>query len=214
MDTKQQDFWKSTFGKEYTDRNSFSRTEYDESYNATWGISKIAMNEKSIGHLDRTTRILEVGCNTGMQLRVLQDMGFMDLYGVELQGYAVEESKKHLENINVIQGSGFDLPFRDSFFDLVCTNGVLIHISPDDIPTIMSEMYRCSRKYIWGFEYFSNEIQSINYRGNSDYLWKANFAQLFLNQFSDLRLVSQQDYPYINKENLGNTDRMYLLEKV
>jgi len=214
METKQQDFWKSTFGKEYTDRNSFSRIEYDKSYNATWGTTKIAMNDKSIGHLDRATRILEVGCNTGMQLRVLQDMGFKDIYGVELQSYAVEESKKHLENINVIQGSGFDLPFRDSFFDLVCTNGVLIHISPDDIPTIMSEMYRCSRKYIWGFEYFSNEIQSINYRGNSDYLWKANFAQLFLNQFSDLRLVSQQDYPYINKENLGNTDRMYLLEKV
>ena len=75
-------------------------------------------------------RILEVGCNIGNQLRGFQRMGFTSLYGVELQQYAVEKAKMATRNINIIQGSGFDLPFKDNFFDLVCTNVVLIHISP------------------------------------------------------------------------------------
>lgn len=57
-----------------------------------------------------------------MQLKCLQEMGFTNLYGVELQAYAVQRSKEFTEGINIIQGSGFDVPFKDGFFDLVCTN--------------------------------------------------------------------------------------------
>lgn len=213
MKTKQQDFWAGDFGKEYTDRNSYSREDYDTVYKETWGFTKHVINEKSIGHLNRDIKILEVGCNTGMQLRALQDMGFKNLYGIELQKYAVQTAKKYLTDVNIIQGSGFDIPFKDGYFDLVCTNGVLIHISPNDHHKIMGEMNRCSKKYIGGFEYFSENIQEISYRGNNDYLWKANFAEIFRSNHSELSIVSTQDYPYVNEENKGNTDRMYLLEK-
>jgi pseudaminic acid biosynthesis-associated methylase len=146
-----------------------------------------------------------------LQLNGLQRMGFTDIYGIELQRYAVEEAKKLTKDINIICGSGFDLPFKDTYFDLVCTNGVLIHISPDDLPKIMAEMYRCSNKYIWGFEYYAPETTEINYRGHTNYLWKADYAQLFMNQFPDLKLVKKEMYPYL--DNPSNVDYMYLLEK-
>lgn len=211
METKQINFWKSDFGKEYTNRNSRSDEDWDKFYINMWGKTKIEMNRDFLAHLAKNVKILEVGCNTGMQLNGLQRMGFENIYGIELQPYAVEEAKKYTKNINVICGSGFDLPFKDNYFDVVCTNGVLIHISPNDLPKIMNEMYRCSKKYIWGFEYFSAETTEINYRGHSNYLWKADYADLFMKQFPDLKLVKKEMYPYI--ENPDNVDYMYLLEK-
>lgn len=169
------------------------------------------MNTNFIADLPKNIKILEVGCNTGMQLNGFQRMGFENIYGVELQAYAAEEAKKYTKNINIICGSGFDLPFKDTYFDVVCTNGVLIHISPTDLPKIMAEMYRCSKKYIFGFEYFAETTTEINYRGNSNYLWKADYAALFMEQFPDLTLVKKEMYAH--SDNPNNTDFMYLLEK-
>lgn len=213
MHSEQEKFWSGEFGKEYTERNSHSLDDWNQFYINNWGTTKIKMNEDSLVGLSKEAKLLEVGCNTGMQLRALQHMGYENLYGVELQRYAVERAKDFTKDINLIQGSGFDLPFKDGFFDLVCTNGVLIHISPDDLGKIMDEMYRCSNRYIWGFEYFNETTKEINYRGNKGYLWKANFAQLFLDRFPDLKLVNKQDYPYVSEAEKGNVDQMYLLSK-
>ena len=74
-------------------------------------------------------------------------MGFTNLYGIELQGYAVELSKSRTHNINIIQGSAFDIPFKNEYFDLVFTSGLLIHIHPSNIREAMNEIYRCTKKF-------------------------------------------------------------------
>ena len=211
--TQQEDFWSGEFGRAYTDRNSRPLAEWNDAYRALWGTTKTEMNAAFLGGLPREARILEVGCNTGMQLMGLQSQGFTNLYGIELQAYAVEKAREFVRGVNILQGSGFDLPFKDNFFDVTCTNGVLIHIAPTDLPRIMGEMVRCSRRYIWGFEYYAAETTAVNYRGNEGFLWKANFAQLFLDQFPELRLVKQEFYPYVSEAERGNVDSMYLLEK-
>ncbi|WP_310391680.1 pseudaminic acid biosynthesis-associated methylase [Hymenobacter sp.] len=212
--TKQENFWAGNFGREYTDRNSRHLDEWNEFYRSTWGHSKLEMNEEFIGDLAREARILEVGCNTGMQLMGLQAAGFTNLYGIEIQAYAVEKAREFVRGVNVMQGSGLDLPFKDGFFDLVCTNGVLIHIAPDDLPRMMAEMVRCSSRYIMGYEYYAPETTPIHYRGNEGFAWKSNFAQLFLDHFPELRLVKQRLYSYVLEAERGNQDVMYLLEKV
>jgi pseudaminic acid biosynthesis-associated methylase len=211
LKTKQIDFWEGNFGKEYTDRNTHSDKDWDDFYLKTWGKTKIEINEGFIGHLPKDIKILEVGCNTGMQLNGLQRMGFENIYGIELQPYAVEQAKKFTNNINILCGSGFDLPFKDNYFDMTYTSGVLIHISPTDLPKIMSEMVRCSKKYIWGFEYYAEKTTEINYRGHTNYLWKADYAALFIKQFPDLKLIKKEMFSYIG--NPDNLDCMYLLEK-
>jgi pseudaminic acid biosynthesis-associated methylase len=212
IENEQIEFWNGEFGKEYTDRNSRSFEEWDKFYFNTWSKTKIEMNRDFIGSLSKDSKILEVGCNNGIQLKGMQRMGFKNLYGLELQTYAAEQAKKNTENINIICGSGFDIPFKDNYFDVVCTNGMLIHISPDNLQAIFTEMYRCSKKYIWGFEYYAEEITGINYRGHENYLWKADYASLFMKYFPDLSLVKRERYPYI--ENPTNIDCMYLLEKM
>ena len=213
--TKQETFWTSDFGRLYTDRNSRHLEDWNQFYLDNWGQTKLAMNERFLGHIDRNARILELGCNTGMQLMGLQENGFTNLYGVEIQPYAAEKAKEYTQHVNIVQGSGLDLPFRDGFMDVVCTNGVLIHISPDDLPRVMAEMMRCSSRYIWGFEYFMPDITTIKYRDNVGYAWKGDYARLFMEQFpGQLRLVQQEFFPYVNPAEKGNTDCMYLLEKI
>lgn len=209
MQTKQTDFWNGTFGSEYTERNTFSPPEQDQLYIEEYGVTRTQMNRDFLSNL-QISNILEVGSNVGNQLRSLQSIGYENLYGVELQHYAVEKSKALTKGINIIQGSGFDIPFKDKFFDLAFTSGVLIHISPNDINVILDEIYRVSKRYIWGFEYFSDVHTEIAYRGNDDKMWKANFAKLFMDRFPDLKLVKEAKYKYTNSENV---DQMYLLEK-
>jgi pseudaminic acid biosynthesis-associated methylase len=211
IQTEQEKFWSGEFGKEYTDRNSRDPQIWDNFYLENWGITKSKINEKLISNLPKDIKILEVGSNTGMQLKCFQEMGFENLYGIELQQYAVEKSKEYSKGINIIQGSGFDLPFRDDYFDLVCTNGVLIHIHPKDHLKIMKEMVRCSKSYIMGFEYYSPQITDVNYRGNTGFLWKADFAKIFEDNFNNFKEVNRDYYKYLTNDNI---DYAYLLQKI
>jgi hypothetical protein len=77
----------------------------------------------------------------------------------------------------------------------------------------MAEIYRCSSRFIWGFEYYSDKVSEIIYRGNAGVLWKADYASIFTNNFPDLNIVKKRLYPYINASENGNTDCMYLLAK-
>lgn len=216
MHTKQIDFCKGDFGKEYTDRSVYhSIEEWDKEYVEWYGIAKTALNEKFLGFLDKeNTKILEVGCNLGYQLQGLQAIGFKNLYGIELQDYAAEKARKIQQNINIIQGSGFDIPFKDAYFDVTFTNGVLIHIAPENLLAFTSEVVRCSKKYIWGLECYNETLKEVNYRDNEGYLWKMDYAQFYLDNFSNLRLVKKELLPIKVAAEQGNIDCMFLLEKV
>jgi pseudaminic acid biosynthesis-associated methylase len=210
LETKHVKTWTGEFGKEYTDRNPLSLQEMDDLYQNNFGLTRTELNQQFISDLSRSNKILEVGSNIGLQLLFLQKMGFENLYGIEIQSYAVELSKSKTKGINIIQGSAFDIPFKDSYFEMVFTSGVLIHISPSDIDLALNEIHRCSSKYIWGFEYFAEKYTEIPYRGQKDLLWKTDFARLFLDRFKDLELVKEKRIKYIASDNVDN---MYLLRK-
>lgn len=207
----QEEIWDGEFGKEYTERNIYSPQELNEENTKQYGISRTGMNEEFLSeYIEKNVRILEIGCNVGNQLRFLQEMGYKNLYGIELQPYAVERAKELTKGINIIQASGDDIPFKDEYFDIVFTSGVLIHIAPENLPKVMKEMTRCSKKYIWGFEYYSDVFSEINYRENKNAMWKGNYAEEYARNCPELKIMKQKKYKYI--EN-SNTDSMFLLSK-
>lgn len=138
--TRQIRQWRGSFGKEYTETNTFTLAELDRLYKSIYGITAMELNDIFIGRLNRNIRILEVGSNTGNQLLLLQRMGFKNLYGIDVNSYAVELSKHRTKDINIIYGSVFDIPFKDNYFDLVFTAGLLIHVSPKDIEKAIKEI--------------------------------------------------------------------------
>jgi len=202
--------WAGKFGKEYTDRNAVSLKGLDKLYMENYGITRTELNKDFLGKIPRSARILEVGSNIGTQLLCLQKMGFKNLYGIEPQDYACELAKKRCKGINIMKSDAFYIPFKDGYFDLVFTSGVLIHINPKDAPRALREIHRCSNKYIWGFEYYSEEYKEVLYRGKKNMLWKANFPKMYLDIFRDLRLLKEKYIKYLDNENI---DVMFLLAK-
>lgn len=174
--TEQLDLWRSDFGRSYTDRNDHVKPE------------RITTWQRVIADLP-IARVVEVGCNVGWNLAYLQKLGVPELFGIEPQRYAVERARARAPELNVLQGTAFDLPFRDGFADMAFTSGVLIHIAPADIPRAIDELYRVSRRYIVAIEYDAPTEQEIAYRGTSSSLWKRDHGAAWQARHPDLRLV-------------------------
>ncbi|MFZ1160038.1 MAG: pseudaminic acid biosynthesis-associated methylase [Candidatus Sulfotelmatobacter sp.] len=209
-DTAQMEVWKGEFGREYTDRNTFDVDAVDELYRRDYGITRTAINQEFLGGISKGASFLEVGCNTGNQLLLLQRMGFANLSGVELQPYALEIARSRTRSISLAQGSALGLPHGDASFDVVFTSRVLIHIAPDDLPRVMDEIHRCARSYIWGLEYYAPDVTEVNYRNHSKLLWKLDYAQQYLKRFEDLEIVRERHIPYVGGSNV---DTVFLLRK-
>ena len=209
MNTPQEKFWSSSFGEKYIERNPQTIKAMDKLYVDLLGVSASGLYREFLSKL-KLRKVLETGCNIGMQLEILQKLGFKNLYGIDIFGKAVEKSKARTKNINIIQGSIFDIPFKDSYFDLVFSSTVLIHISPKDIKKALTEIHRVSGKYIFGYEYFNDKYTEINYRKNKNRLWKGNFAKIYLDLFPNLELVKERRIKNLPDDNI---DTVYLLKK-
>jgi hypothetical protein len=74
--TPQMATWSGAFGQEYTDRSPQTPQQLDDLYRGRYGVSRSELDAEFLIDLDRSARILEVGSNVGMQLAVLQGLGF------------------------------------------------------------------------------------------------------------------------------------------
>lgn len=203
--------WMGEFGREYTDRNALPLDELERLYEARYGVTRTGLNQLFLQGIDPSISVLELGSNVGDLLRLLQEMGFKKLSGIEVRGCATRLSKTRSRNIDIIQATVFNIPCRAKSFDLVFTSGLLIHVGPSNIVRAMTEIHRCSREYIWGFEYYAAKCTEITYREHKDLLWKADFAKLYLDIFNDLELVREKRFEYL--DNPSNLDSMFLLRK-
>lgn len=208
--TEQIRTWTGDFGRDYTDRNTVSPAELDDYYRRSYGVTRTQINGRFLNEIPRDARILEVGCNMGTQLLLLEQMGFHDLHGIEIQSYALDRAKQRLPEAKLQQASAFEIPHEDCFFDLVFTSGVLIHIAPEDLPRAIAEIHRCSKQWVWGFEYYAPQMTQVNYRGHDSLLWKTDFARLYLEQFADLELVREERFQYLDNDNV---DAAFLLRR-
>ena len=192
--------WCGAFGRAYTDRNKDETVaDVDAEYQESFGIAKTTLFEQFLGDLDRDARILEVGCNAGVQLEVLSELGFSDLYGVDVQRNALQVASTRRDGFEVVQADGRRLPFADDAFDLVFTVGVLIHIPPSMINGVLDEIVRCSRERIYGCEYYAPSYTEVVYRGESGVMWKTDFASQY-KMGRELALVDSKRLVYEGKD--------------
>jgi len=175
-DTPQLALWRSDFGRDYTNRNDRDKPERVETWRALLG--DVAPD-----------RVLEVGCNVGWNLVYLERLGVRELYGIEPQPSAVERARHRRPGFNVLHGTAFELPFRDQFFDLVFTSGVLIHIAPESLGGALDEIARVSKRWIAAIEYDHPNEQEVPYRGHTGALWKRDHGAAWLTRHPDLREV-------------------------
>jgi len=172
-----EDLWSGSFGDAYVDRNAGA-------YDLRGPFWRNVIDRLS------PTRVLEVGCNTGGNLRWIAPLlEPASTYGVDINRKALALLHETQPDVNALIGSAKDLPFRDSWFDLVFTMGVLIHQPDDSLPDVLREMARCSSAYLLCGEYFAEQVTEVAYRGVPGALFKRDYGRLFLEAIPGLALV-------------------------
>lgn len=188
--------WSGQFGDEYTTRNadaSRGRGPQWQSVLSEWPAK----------------RLLEVGCNLGGNLAHLASE--TEAWGVDINPNAIAQLVRSVP----VRGAGVatarDLPFRDAWFDLTMTVGVLTHQSEDALPGVMGELVRCSSRWVLVAEAASEsgDTEEIHYRGHDGAYFRRDYQRLFEQQFPDVRLIRT----WFNDEATWDRTTFWVFEK-
>ena len=198
--TEQESFWAGEFGTAYIDRNK--------------GDKLLAANldffVKSLRAARGIQSCMEFGANIGMNLRALKLLHPAQAqFGVEINVDAARQLGAFISPQHVFEGS--ILAYQpEKTFDLVLIKGVLIHINPDELPTVYDRLYKSTGKYLMVAEYYNPAPVAIPYRGHSDRLFKRDFAGELLDNYSDLSLVDY-GFAYRRDPNFPQDDITWFL---
>ena len=175
--TRLERLWGGEFGDQYVDRN----TEF--------GVRENFWSSMFGTHATEVGRVLEVGCNLGGNLQwVTKHVEPHEVYGVDINHKALTRLRAEVPGVNALWSPARELPFRDKWFDLVFTMGVLIHQPDDTLPLVMAEMVRTSRRFVLCGEYFAESEEEVPYRGETGALFRRDYGGLFLRLFPELEL--------------------------
>ena len=87
-------------------------------------------------------RGLDVGCGTGVLARQLTAAG-LEMTGLDSSDGMLAVAREHSPAVDLVHGSGTELPFEDGSFDLVVTVATLHHIAaPDAVRATLGELAR------------------------------------------------------------------------
>ncbi len=168
--------WSGEFGDAYVDRNR-------EAWRKREPFWRDVLAEFP------AERVLEVGCNLGANLHwVAERVKPENVFGIDVNLKALEEIRRRLPGVNAVAAAARELPFRDRWFDLTFTMGVLIHQPDATLPLVMAEVVRCSRRWVLCGEYFAEGTVEVPYRGQSGALFKRDYGRLYQELFPELRL--------------------------
>ncbi len=202
--TEQEYFWAGEFGNEYIKRNTSENLL--PSYLNLW--SEIISKTSDI------KSCLEFGANIGVNLQALKLLiPDLDMHAVEINETACNEHlAKFMDKANICNQSILEYK-TDKKYDLVYTNGVLIHINPNELNSVYEKMYQSSAKYILISEYYNPTPVSVTYRGNENKLFKRDFAGEMMDKYPELKLVDY-GFRYHRDNNFkSDDDTWFLLEK-
>jgi len=181
---KQLSAWTSVFGRDYLERNrDVSDADMLPRTNGLAGVLRACPEPPE--------SILEVGANIGRNLLAMHSLTDAKLYAVEPFSEAFDALNGLCGDFlaGAAQTAGDALPHGDASIDLVFTSGVLIHVAPDDLPDVMTEVHRVARRYIWCNEYFAKQPEEISYRGETGLLFKRDFGRHYMEMFPELKPV-------------------------
>ncbi|NOS67207.1 MAG: methyltransferase domain-containing protein [Candidatus Peribacteraceae bacterium] len=193
-----QNLWGGEFGDAYNERNK-------NAYDKRAGFWKKLLPELSV------KSVLEIGCNVGGNLRWMHPpMEWHDIYGIDINLDALRRLHEEFPAINAIKAAAQNLPFRDGFFDLTFTTGVLIHQPEESLAAVMSEIVRCSKRYVLCMEYFADKTEEVPYRGHEGALFRRDYGALYRKNHSELSLVKEG---YLSAEEGFDRLTWWLFEK-
>lgn len=121
--------------------------------------------------------VFEMGANAGWNLSAIKDVRpGVQVIGNDVNAQACAQAKS--AGINVINQFDFNF-YVPGKHELVFTAGVLIHIPPDDLRETMQALIDKSLRYVLAVEYDASDEEMIEYRGESNRLWKRPYGAMY-----------------------------------
>ncbi len=108
----------------------------------------------------RCTSVLEIGCGTGIDLRLFPDT--FEIHGIDLNCHALEIAQVKLSAADFKKGDISKLPFADSAIDFVFTHGLMNYLDEQTLDKGVAEMFRVARKYIMNCERFDETERKVD----------------------------------------------------
>ena len=200
----QEEFWAGNFGDMYIGRNKHSQLH----------ISNLSFFSKVLSRTNSVKSVIEFGCNIGMNLKALNELNpNLNLTGIEINKKACHDLKSKMSYVDVVNRSVTEIVDYPIKYDLSITKGLLIHINPELLTNVYSNIYNSTNKYILLAEYYNPTPVMIPYHGEDNKLFKRDFCGEMLDIYKDLRLV---DYGFLyHRDNYFRQDDInwFLMEK-
>jgi len=101
-----------------------------------WFVARRELFAREIARagIPLSARVLDIGTSTGTNLRMLKDLGFRDVTGLDATEEAIRFcAEKGLGTVR--QGDVCRMPFADGSFDLVLATDIIEHVE-DDLPAL------------------------------------------------------------------------------
>lgn len=102
----------------------------------------ITLTKQVVGYCSFTpgTKVLDIGCGTGMTVEYLSDVCALQAVGVDVSPIQLEQGRKRAPDLRLIQAAGESLPFADAAFEGViaeCSLSVM-----QDAAAVLAEISR------------------------------------------------------------------------
>lgn len=179
---EQEHFWTELYAEDYIRKNS----QFDKELGVQcW--------ERMLASAEDFNSVLECGCNIGRNIEfLLSARPNLQISIIELSQPAFQIASQRFDLDCKFNGSIINSNFNKNF-DLVFSIGVLIHVHPKDLLSNMSAMFSHSSRYILIGEYFSRNLVRLEYQGEANKLFKADYGKVFMENFN-VKLV---DYGFL-----------------
>lgn len=205
MHNEQDAAWRGNHGNDYNRRSPGNEQ-------ANYMLFRRALRHDGLGFPLEPASILELGAGTGANIRALARLvpqARIDALEINEQACQVLMTTAPVSNVHCFSALEWQPSQR---YDLVLTKGFLIHIAPENLPLVYAMMVRAAARWILICEYYNPTPLAVAYRGQSNLLWKRDFAGDLLERCPELVL---RDYGFVYRRDRHPQDDLtwFLLEK-
>ncbi len=177
-------------------------TNFEEYYKTKMKLKKKFLN--LVIKYSKDKPILECGCGTGKATVYLASRG-IESYGMDLENGMVDQTKKLSKKVfpdnpvKTVLGDIMNIPYKDKFFSVTHSSGVMEHYSDEDIVKLINEQLRVSDICIFSVptKYFEKKML-----GNERFMSRKEWIKI-INK-SNAKIIKKFGYHYkpLNKRIL------------
>lgn len=187
-------------------KDHFAPKYFDEIENASLSYDYFRpVLKELIASLDcEQSKILDIGCGTGVFISPLVEYGYKNLYGIDSpHDYIKKAIERGYKQIDTIEDLNYDkLPYQDQFFDAVISKDVFEHLlNPSFVLTEVARVLKPNGLFLFHVPNHFPLVKRIRFLINNDIDTYSFFQDESRWSFPHIRFYEHQDTIKVFNQN-------------